>query len=67
MKRVPIFKKHPYLEEVFKNFPVLFVNDFSEITEELLMKNENLYKKVQEIDMDKLNLIKIFNERLKNI
>ena len=67
MKRVPVFKDHPYLREMFKNFPVLFVNDFNEITKELLLENENLYQKVLNINMDKLNLKKIFKERIKTI
>lgn len=36
MGRVPVFKDHPYLREMFKEFPAIFVNDWHEITEELL-------------------------------
>lgn len=64
MKRVPIFKRHPYLEEMFKDFPVLFVDDFSNITEEMLLKNENLFQEALNIDMDKLNLKKVFKKRI---
>lgn len=56
MKRVPIFKDHPYLREMFKDFPALFVQDWEEVTEELLTDNEHLYQQVQEMDMNKLDL-----------
>ncbi len=62
MRRVPIFKRHPYLEEMFKDFPVLFVDDFSEVTEELLIKNDHLYQKAQEFDMKLLDLDYWFNK-----
>lgn len=56
MRRVPIFKRHPYLEEMFKDFPVLFVDNFEDITEELLLANEHLYHEAQAMDMSKLDL-----------
>lgn len=43
MRRVPIMKKHPYLKELFKDYPVLFANSYSEVTKELLEKNECLF------------------------
>lgn len=56
MRRVPVFKDHPYLREMFKDFPALFVNDWEEVTEELLSANEHLYLQAQEMDMSKLDL-----------
>lgn len=56
MQRVPIMKRHSYLEVLFKNYPVLFVNDYSEVTEELLIDNNNLYEQAQSMDMEKLTL-----------
>lgn len=56
MKRVPVFKRHPYLVEMFKDFPVLFVDDFDEVTEELLNANEYLYQEMQEVDPRLLDL-----------
>jgi hypothetical protein len=56
MRRVPVFKRHPYLEEMFKDFPALFVEDFGEVTEELLEKHEHLYQQALEMDMEKLDL-----------
>ena len=64
MRRVPILKRHPYLEFQFKDYPALFVDDFSEVTEELLLKNEHLYQEALKIDFEKLNLVKLFIERL---
>jgi len=56
MRRVPIMKHHPDLEVLFKDYPVLFVNDYSEVTEEFLIDNEHLYLKAQEMDMTPLTL-----------
>lgn len=64
MRRVPVFKRHPYLEEMFKEFPVIFVDDFSEVTEELLEKNEHLFDAMQKINPDLLDLQKIYDLRL---
>ncbi len=65
MKRVPIFKRHPYLEEMFRDFPVLFVDDWEEVTEELLIANNDLYQKAQNIDPSLLDLNKIYEKRTK--
>lgn len=64
MRRVPVFKRHPYLEEMFKDFPAVFVDDFSEVTQELLESNAHLYQQAQEMSMDGLDLEKVFNSRL---
>lgn len=59
MGRTPVFKRHPYLEEMFKDFPAVFVDDFSEVTEELLTSY-----KPKPINRDLLDLEKVFNARL---
>jgi hypothetical protein len=61
MRRVPIMKRHPYLEELFKKYPVLFVEKYSDITEELLLENDFLFQKAQEIDLSDLELTNFFN------
>ncbi len=61
MRRVPIMKRHPYLEELFKKYPVLFVEKYSDITEELLVENDFLFQKAQEIDLSDLELPNFFN------
>lgn len=65
MKRVPVFKDHPYLREMFKDFPALFVKEWEEITEELLLANEHLFIQAQEMDMSKLDLDTWFTTALK--
>lgn len=66
MRRVPIMKRHPYLEVLFKEYPVLFVDDYSEVTEELLIDNEHLYLKAQEMDMTPLTLPYFFDRIVEN-
>jgi len=61
MRRVPVMKHHPYLEVLFKDYPVLFVNDYSEVTEELLEQNEHLYQQAQEMDLMPLTLPYFFD------
>lgn len=56
MRRVPVFKDHPYLREMFKDFPCLFVNEFEDVTEELLQANQHLFEQAQSMDMGKLDL-----------
>lgn len=56
MRRVPVMKRDAYLEELFKDWPVLFVNDYSEVTEELLIENEPLFLKAQRMDLIYLSL-----------
>lgn len=56
MRRVPVFEDHPYKRELFKDFPALFVKDYSEVTEELLKENEHLYQQALNIDMWTLDL-----------
>ncbi len=65
MRRVPVFKRHPYLEEIFKDFPALFVDDFNEVTEELLLANDHLFQQAQTMDMEKLSLDYWFNKAIK--
>ena len=62
MRRVPVFKRHPYLEEMFKDFPALFVDEFDEVTEELLTANDHLFQQAQTMDMNKLDLDYWFNK-----
>lgn len=66
MRRVPIMKYHPYLEELYKNLPVLFVNDYSEITEKLLIEKDYLFQKLQSINFDEWTLPYYFNKIVKN-
>ena len=61
MKRVPVMKRDPYLEELFKNYPVLFVDKYSEVTKELLLENEHLFQQAREMDLKGLTLRGFFD------
>ena len=67
MRRVPIMKNNDYLEKLFKGFPVLFVKSYSDITEELLIKNEDLYLKALDMNLEELDLDVLFQKCLKKI
>lgn len=60
MRRVPVMKDHPYFRKLMSGFPVLFVQDWSEITEDFLVYHEYLYKQAQKINMNSLDLSKIY-------
>ena len=61
MRRVPIMTRDPYLEILFENYPVLFVDKYSDITEELLLANDDLFQQAQTIDLSDLTLPKFFD------
>ena len=66
MKRVPIMKRHPYLEVLFKDYPVLFVNDYSEVTKDLLDENDHLYQLAMSLDITPLTLPYFFDKVIEN-
>jgi hypothetical protein len=55
-------KDHPYKRELFKDLPVLFVKNYSEVTKELLEANEHLFEQAQNMDMKLLDLDYWFNK-----
>lgn len=61
LRRVPVMKKNEYLQKLYKDFPVLFVDDYSDVTEDLLISNNHLYEKAQLFDINELNINKIFD------
>lgn len=65
MKRVPVMKKNAYLEYLLKDYPVLFINDYSEITEELLISNQYLFDEMQKVNLDYLD-IQVFYDIILN-
>jgi hypothetical protein len=67
LKRVPIMKRSKYLEELYKDYPVLWVDDFGEITKILLIDNDYLFDKSQNIDLNLLDLYSLFNRAVKNV
>ena len=62
MRRVPVMKRHPYLEALFKNYPVLFVDKYSDITKDLLLENEHLFQQAQKMDLKPLTLNGFFDK-----
>lgn len=66
MRRVPVMKRHPYLEILFKNYPVLFVDNYADITEELLIGNEDLYQRVKHMNHEELILSNFYNKIVTN-
>ena len=61
MRRVPVMKRDSYLEELFKNYPVLFVDKYSDITKDLLLENEHLFEQAQKMDLTRLTLRGFFD------
>lgn len=61
MRRVPVMKRHPYLELLFNDYPVLFVDDYSDVTEQLLLDNDHLFEQAKQMDLTNLTLPKFFN------
>lgn len=61
LNRVPIMKKNKYLETLFEGFPVLFVDDYSEINEEMLLKNEYLFQNALDLNIYQLDIYNVYN------
>jgi len=61
MRRVPVMTRDRYLEKLFENYPVLFVNKYSDVTEELLLANDDLFQQAQIMDLSDLTLPKFFD------
>ena len=59
-------KKNKYLEFLFKDFPVLFVEQYNDVTEDLLTNNNLLFEKALNLDMSKLDLNILFNSWVTN-
>tara|TARA_Y100001963_G_scaffold120034_1_gene167598 strand:+ start:186 stop:1118 length:933 start_codon:yes stop_codon:yes gene_type:complete len=62
MRRVPVMKRDPYLEELFKDYPVLFVDKYTDINQDLLLENEHLFKQAQKMDLKPLTLNGFFDK-----
>ena len=62
MRRVPVMKKNKYFEYLLKDYPVLFVDEYSDVTEDLLISNQHLFDKMQEISLDNLDLDKFYGK-----
>ena len=62
MRRVPVMKRDPYLEKLYAPYPVLWVDDYSEVTEQLLLDNNQLFLDAQEADLSSLDLNNFFDK-----
>lgn len=67
MRRVPIMKRHSYLEDLYRNYPVLFVEKYSDITEELLIENDHLFQKAQTMDLTTLTLPYFYDKIIEKV
>lgn len=65
LKRVPIMVKNDYLQELYKNYPVLWVDDFGKITKSMLSNAQDLCDKARNIDTNLLDLYSVFNRAVK--
>lgn len=65
MRRVPIFKDHPYFRQLMEGFPVLFVNEWTDITPKLLVDNNYLFEQAQKMDLKALDLNLLFGRIMK--
>ena len=61
LKRVPIMKKNPYLQECYKDYPILWVDDYADVNKTLLAENDDLFVKSRNLDINMLDLYSIFN------
>ena len=61
LKRVPIMKRNPYLEECYKDYPILWVDDYADVNKTMLAENDDLFIKSRNLDINMLDLYSIFN------
>ena len=66
LKRVPIMKKSHYLQELYKDYPVLWVDDFADVTKTLLTGSQDLCDRAMNLDLNLLDLFSVFNRAVKN-
>ena len=62
MRRVPVMKRTPYFTCLMKEFPVLFIEQWTDITQKLLEESDHLFQEAQTMDLSKLDLKVIFNK-----
>ncbi len=60
MRRVPVMKISPYFTRLMAGFPVLFVDKWTDITQNLLEQSDHLFREVQNMNLKKLDLNLIF-------
>ncbi len=65
MRRVPVVKRTKYLTNMFEGIPVLFIDDYSDISKDLLIQNNHLYESMQSLDMNRLDMKFIYDNCVK--
>ena len=60
LRRVPVMRLSPYFSRLMQGFPVLFVNEWSDVTEDLLLANNHLFEEAKLMDLGKLDLNLMF-------
>jgi len=61
LRRVPVMIDDPYFRELMNGFPVLFISSWDDISKDLLLENNHLYKEALTMSLKKLDLNLIFN------
>lgn len=64
LRRVPVIKRHPYFEKLLKTFPVLFVDDWYELTHAFLEHYDAIYQEAQQMDLGRLDLQRIIENNV---
>lgn len=60
LRRVPVFRDWPYYRRMLKGFPVLFVKEWSDVTEKLLRDNNHLFEEAKTMSLKRLELNFVF-------
>lgn len=66
LRRVPVMLNHPYFKRLYKDFPILYVDKWEDITPEYLATKDYLYQSAQTMDLNKLDLQELFNKAILN-
>jgi len=66
LKRVPIMKMNRYLAECYKEYPILWVEDFAKINKTLLAENDDLFIRARNLDENMLDLYTRFNRAVRD-
>ena len=61
LKRVPIMKKNPYLQECYRDYPILWVDDYADVSKTLLAENDDLFIQSRNLNINMLDLYSLFN------
>ncbi len=69
MRRVPIVTDTPYHRAIFEplHVPVLYIDDLSHITEQLLLDNDYLYQQMQTYDLNQLDIEVLYNKCIEQV